>query len=106
MKFNYSEAKPEISIQAITSSVHPKTMRIVGRVKNQNLTLLIDSGSTHNFLISSVVKKTRLLLNRKCQIHVKVANGEEVLSECKCSEVQIQLKDMSFGVDTYVIILA
>jgi hypothetical protein len=50
--------------------------------------------------------KTRLLLNRKCQIRVKVANGEEVLSECKCSKVQIQLKDMSFGVDAYVIILA
>jgi len=53
-----------------------------------------------------VVKKTRLLLNRKCQIYVKVFNEEEVLSESKYSEVKIQLKYMYFRVDAYVIILA
>jgi hypothetical protein len=81
-------------------------MRIVGRVKNQNIVILIDGGSTHIFLDSSVVMKTRLFLNKKCQIHVKVANVEEVLSEGKCSEVQIQLRDMSFRVDAYIIILS
>jgi hypothetical protein len=50
-------------------------------------------------------KKTILLLNKKCQIRVKVANGEEVLSEGKCSELQMQLRNMSFRVDSYVIIL-
>jgi hypothetical protein len=59
MEFSYSEAKPKISLQAITSNVHPKTMRIVGRVKNQNLVILIDSGSTHNFLDCRLIVNVR-----------------------------------------------
>jgi uncharacterized membrane protein len=80
MEFSYSESKPEISLQAITGSAHPKTMRIVGKIQMQNVVILIDSGSTHNFLDSSIVKKSRLLPNKTCQIRVKVANGDEVLS--------------------------
>jgi hypothetical protein len=33
MEFSHSEAKQKISLHAIIANVHPKTMRIVGRVK-------------------------------------------------------------------------
>jgi hypothetical protein len=33
-------------------------MRIVGKVENQRVVILIDSGSTHNLLDSSIMKNT------------------------------------------------
>lgn len=39
-------AKPEISLNAITGTPTPKTMRLLGVLKNQQVIILIDSGST------------------------------------------------------------
>jgi predicted aspartyl protease len=77
-------------------------MRVIGRINNQNLVVLIYGGSIHKFLNSSMAKEIRLLLNKKHHIRVKVANGEEVLSEGKCNEVQIQIKDMTFKLGAFV----
>jgi hypothetical protein len=55
--FNYTNSKPEISLQAITGSAHPKTMRVLGRINGQQLVILIDSGSTHNFLDATLARK-------------------------------------------------
>lgn len=50
------EADPEISLHALAGSLNPKTIRVVGRVGGQNVVILIDSRSTHNFLNLSIVK--------------------------------------------------
>ena len=36
----------EISLNAITGTTNPKTMRIIGVLRNQQVVILIDSGST------------------------------------------------------------
>jgi hypothetical protein len=40
----------EISLNAITGTPSPKTMRIVGFLRFNQVIILIDSGSTHNFV--------------------------------------------------------
>jgi hypothetical protein len=55
--FNYNDSKLEISLQAITGSAYPKTMRVLGSINGQQLVILIDSGSTHNFLDANFAKK-------------------------------------------------
>jgi hypothetical protein len=64
MEYTYSEEHPEISLHVITGSSHPKTMRIIGTIGGKKVIILIDSGSTHNFLDSSVVQNSRLLVNK------------------------------------------
>lgn len=49
MEEETQDDNPNISLNAITGSVTSRTMRIKGRVSNQEVVILIDSGSTHNF---------------------------------------------------------
>jgi hypothetical protein len=44
------EAIPEISFHALAGTTHPQTFRVIGRVGNRDLSMLIDGGSTHNFI--------------------------------------------------------
>ncbi|XP_059458363.1 uncharacterized protein LOC132187956 [Corylus avellana] len=106
MEVSYAEENPEISLHAITGSQHPKTMRLVGWIGNLKIMILVDSGSTHNFVDSSVCKKVRMSICSEQRIKVKVANGEEVLSEGKCTNLKIQLKEFSFLAEAFVIMLA
>lgn len=44
------EIIPEISFHAMARTKHPQTIRILGKLKNKEVTILIDGGSTHNFI--------------------------------------------------------
>ena len=68
--------------------------------------ILIDSGSTHNFVTSAIYSKTRLLVQKEHKIRVRVANGEVVEIEVNCVNVRIQLVGFAFFTNTDVIPLA
>jgi len=51
------ESFPEISFHAITGTEHPHTIRVLGKLKNKDVTVLIDGGSTHNFIDQSIVSQ-------------------------------------------------
>jgi len=40
---------PEIFLHAVEGSSAPTTIRILGQVNNKPVSILVDSGSTHNF---------------------------------------------------------
>jgi hypothetical protein len=106
MEVSYNEENPEISLHAITSSNHPNTMRLIGWVGNHKIIVLIDSGSTHNFLDSSMGRKLKVSISKEQRIRVKVANGDEVVSEGKCMQLKVQFQNFSFTTEAYMIILA
>jgi hypothetical protein len=106
MDFSYDEEKPEISLHAITGSNHSNTMRLIGWIGSHKIIVLVDSGSTHNFLDSSVGKKLKVSISREQRIKVKVANGDEVVSEGKCMQIEVQLQKFYFTTDAYMIMLA
>jgi hypothetical protein len=71
-------------------------MRIVGTIQQQRVVILVDLGSTHNFLNPSVVKRTRISRIFKQMIKVTVASGEEMLSEGKYTDVCLKLQGNTF----------
>ncbi|KAF5477121.1 hypothetical protein F2P56_003793 [Juglans regia] len=99
-------AASEITLHAIIGSLNPKTMQVVGRIGNQPVTILIDSGSTHNFLDPSIVSKLSLHVLTNDKVRVKVANGDRIQSEGRIKDVPIVVKDMRFSVDMYLLVLA
>jgi len=46
----------KISLNAITGTPNPRTMRLVGVLKNQQVVILINSSSTHNFVDAHLAK--------------------------------------------------
>ena len=44
------DSQPIISCHALSGFSVPQTLKVVGFLKKQKVTVLIDSGSTHNFI--------------------------------------------------------
>ena len=78
---------PVISLHALWGADDCKTMRVVGRIKKQSLVMLIDSGSTHNFIDQSVAKRLKCKTHLTAGLNVTVANGEVLKSQKACKAV-------------------
>lgn len=48
---------PEISVYALTGWNAPKTIRLLTRIGKYELTALVDSGSTHNFVSEKIARE-------------------------------------------------
>ncbi|KAJ0010545.1 hypothetical protein Pint_33757 [Pistacia integerrima] len=66
---------PAISLHALVGVQSSQTMHIQSRIGNTPLTVLIDSGSTHNFLHHGLAKMASLKPEIGCLLNVVVANG-------------------------------
>jgi hypothetical protein len=96
---------PEISIHAISGSLSPNTILIVGIIQQQMVVILVDSGSTHNFLDPATVSKARSPKLISKVIGVKVANGQLMSSEGKCPVVSIRVQGNTFCTEFYILTL-
>lgn len=86
-----SEGTPEISLHAITGIRSPKTMRIKGGIGHTSTIVLIDSGSTHNFMNEALATKVGLQPDSHGRFEVVVASGERLQSSGICSNVKLIL---------------
>jgi hypothetical protein len=96
---------PEISLHAISGSSSPNTMRLEGTIRLQRVIILVDLGSTHNFVDPYIVRKTKLQCLVEEIIIVKVANGEVITSEGKCSVVAMKIQGNIFSTEFYFLTL-
>ena len=56
-EFDEAEILPQISMNAMNGSTGFHTMRVKGHVGKRTLHILVDSGSTHNFLDETFAKR-------------------------------------------------
>jgi predicted aspartyl protease len=85
-----SSKTPSISLHAISGGNAPETMRVVGVIQAVPTTILLDSGSSHNFLSESLAQRLNLQPVRKGRIRVMVASGERLVSRGKCPKVSVK----------------
>ena len=65
--------------------------------------VLVDTGSTHNFLHEPLAKLARLQIEVNSSLRVVVANGEKIHSPGLCRKVTLNLQNSQFLVDFYLI---
>ncbi|GAV89291.1 hypothetical protein CFOL_v3_32709 [Cephalotus follicularis] len=80
--------QPQVSLHALTGSIGQDTTQVVAVVRRKHLQALIDSGSTHNFLIEDIVQKLGLPLVYIPMVNARIANGEQLYCSKMCKDFQ------------------
>ncbi|KAA8517141.1 hypothetical protein F0562_017434 [Nyssa sinensis] len=99
------ERTPKISIHALVGSPSPKTMRILGHVNGCAVVILIDTGSTHNFMDPSIQQRAHLQSQSTAGLLVRVANGDTMFSTGKCEDIQLHMQGNTYHTDFYILTL-
>jgi hypothetical protein len=51
------KVEPVISLNVLTSFSAPQTLKLIGYIKHRKVIILVDSGSTHNFIHRHIAQK-------------------------------------------------
>jgi hypothetical protein len=102
----FLEEFPKISLNAITGTSNSKTMRIVGIIRFHRVVVLIDSGSTHNFVDSKLAVSLGIHPQLYDGIKVQIANGQEMASPECSREVEVKLQGIVVKKDLFILPLA
>jgi hypothetical protein len=92
---------PSITLHALSGWTTPKTMQIAAKIGSCNVIILIDSGSTHNFISERTANLLRLPVVPTETFTVQVANGESFKCRERFEEVSVDLQGIVFSLTLY-----
>lgn len=98
-----SRDRPKIFLNALVGMTNPQTMIVTTKIGKVPLTMLIDMGSTQNFLHEPFTKLAGLHTQSNSSLRVVVAIREKLRSPRLCQEVTLNLQNLQFLVDFYLI---
>ncbi|XP_071694493.1 uncharacterized protein [Rutidosis leptorrhynchoides] len=97
------EYTPQISLHALTGTTAYQTMRVFGHVNKKPVHILIDSGSTHNFLDMETAKRLGCFTNKTSSMQVQIPGGNKITSLGDCKDFKWQMNGITFVDDMVVI---
>ena len=80
-----------ISCNSLEGITTPQTLKIEGHIKKKKVIVLIDSGSTHNFIHYKVAKELNCFLYPAPECQVMVANGGTIKFSGKCHNIKLTM---------------
>ena len=92
-----------ISVHALEGLQTPQTMKVKGFIKKQPVMILIDSGSTNNFLDSTLARRLKQKIEQASTFDVKVADGRSLTSPGKCEGIKIILPNYELITDLFLL---
>ncbi|GJS43646.1 retrotransposon-related protein [Tanacetum coccineum] len=81
----------------------PRSLQLWGTIGSCTMHVLIDNGSTHNFVRPYVVEKMRLPVQSTKPFKVYIGSRETLLCESICSQVMLSMQGLTMEVDLYVL---
>jgi hypothetical protein len=100
------DPNPHISLHALLGHTIPQTIRLLGHINNHPLSILVDSGSTHNFIQDRVARQLGLTLQPTQSFQVLVGNGEELHCSHMSHDTPLVIDSTPFSVDLFVLPLS
>ncbi|GKC79684.1 reverse transcriptase [Tanacetum coccineum] len=98
------QVQAHISLNALSGVSSFQTMRVIGLVaKEHQLHILIDSGSTHNFLDVNKAKRLGCKIWNTCPLAVAAAGEKQLISTSACKDFQWQLYGQTFTSDVLLL---
>ncbi|VFR03127.1 unnamed protein product [Cuscuta campestris] len=100
----------DVEVTADISSLHsmagvttPRSLRLTGHMARGSVEVLIDGGSTHNFVHPQVVERMGLAVETVPPFQVYVGNGDSLHCDQQCKTVAVTLQGTEFVVDLYIL---
>lgn len=90
---------PCISFHALVGALVPSTLKLAGKINGKVVTVLIDGGSTNNFLQSRLASHLGLTVQAAPHLNVTIGNGAQLQCGGECLQVPLQLGEAIFPVD-------
>ncbi|XP_024017591.1 uncharacterized protein LOC112090471 [Morus notabilis] len=84
----------ELSLNSVVGFTSPKTMKLKGVLRGQEVAVLIDSGAMHNFISVDLVRKMELSVDKTEDYGVIMGTGLSVKREGVCRGIVISLQDI------------
>ncbi|GAV81954.1 RVP_2 domain-containing protein [Cephalotus follicularis] len=103
MKFDNNDES--IIFHALAGYSNPQTMRINGFLKRQLVNVLIDTGSTNNFMDLKIAKRLAYRIEHCEKFEMKVTDDRTLICESKCSNVKLSLQNQELVVDFFMLSL-
>jgi hypothetical protein len=101
--FDTTFDNPQLSLQALTGVSNYQTMRISGLHDKKLLHILLDSGSTHNFLDLNIAKKLGCKLEAIPPLPVTGGGGHKLEAAFTCRNFKWVLQQSEFTADVIVL---
>lgn len=88
-----------ISFHCLTGQPVPFTLKLVGMINGQEVIILVDSGSTNNFIQSRLAAHLHLTIQPSTHMKVTMDNGKVLSCGGECTKVYLTVCDVIFTVD-------
>jgi hypothetical protein len=92
-----------LSLQAATGHPSPRTLRFTATIHNHPVTVLVDSGSSHNIIQPRIASFLNLPIQPLSSFSVMVGNGEHLQCTGLCADTPINIDKHTFNVSFYVL---
>jgi hypothetical protein len=97
---------PCFSLQALAGVPMADTIQIAVTLDATSLVVLLDSGSTHNFISEEAARRSGLPLRQRPHLTAMVANGERITCEGVIRDAPLLITGALFPADLFVMPLA
>lgn len=81
------------------------TLRVIGSIKGHEVVILVDGGSTHNFVHDRLAYFLYLATQLIPRLAILVGNDTEIACDKVCHDVAVLIKGHNFNLDLYVMAL-
>ncbi|GKV00657.1 hypothetical protein SLEP1_g13320 [Rubroshorea leprosula] len=95
--------EPHISTHALTGEVGYNTIKMIGQVGKRQILILIDSGSTHNFLNAKLAKELRCEIKGAKSYQVILADGSKITGVEKCDKFKREVQGHVFTIEVMLL---
>jgi hypothetical protein len=82
-----------ISLNSLIDFFAPQTLKIIGYIKHRKVIILVDSGSTHNFIHFHIAQETNFYIHAVNNFEIMIANGGSMKCGGHCENVHLQIGD-------------
>ncbi|XP_061338071.1 uncharacterized protein LOC133284947 [Gastrolobium bilobum] len=100
------EDSNEAALHSLEGESNPRALQFRVHFRSRLVAILVDSGSSHNFIQKQLVDSIGLPTVKVPKMRVFLGNGEFLTCDRKCLSVPLQIQGYAFAVDLWVIELS